>query len=309
MNPAPNGNAELASAPARSALLLSLYATMVILWGSNFLFTTVALRSFGPLLVVQIRMLLAGATLGLVVLLTKRALPRTAALWGHFVVLGLICIALPYALLTWAQLWVPSSIAVTLSSTTPIFVFLISVAVTRAERFEGLRLLAIALAFGGVTMLAASDQSAAPHWAWAALIILSSCLFAAANVYTRAFVREVDPVVTAFLQIGLGAAWLIPATTAAGQWQVEELRIDATLAVLEMGPIGTAFTFVLFFYFIKNWGSTAASLNTYLQPVVGVVLGVAILGEQLHARDWLALTIILSGVAMFGWTTVRKRGR
>ena len=71
------------------------------------------------------------------------------------------------------------------------------------------------------------------------------------------------------------------------------------IAVVAAGIIflGSAFGYVMFFYFIATWGSTITSLNTYLQPLVGIALGVLVLGERPGWQAWLGIGIVLAGVA------------
>lgn len=284
---------------------IGLYALMTAIWGSSFFFTALALRSFNPFLVVQLRMILAVIVLGIVAAATRRAMPGTLRLWGHFVVLGLISIAMPYTLLTWAQVWVDSSTANVLSSTTPIFVFLFATFVVRSERFQPFRLVGIVVAFAGVVLLTAGSSDGPGGWFWPAVIVFTSAQYAVANIYTRTFVSTVDPIVVAFLQLGFGMLWLAPVTTFTGSWYVTDVDILSLLAVLELGILGSAFAYVLFFYFIRTWGSTATSMNTYLQPAVGVLLGVAVLHERPSVTGWIALGIILAGVLLFGASSLR----
>ncbi|MFT4050646.1 MAG: DMT family transporter [Microbacterium sp.] len=284
---------------------VALYALMVVIWGSSFFFTVVALPSFNPFLLVQLRMMMASLILGAVVWISRRRLPRAKALWGHFVVLGFLGIAWPYCMLTWAQLWVPSSTAIVLSSTTPIFVFLFATLVARNEVFDGQRMLGVFVAFAGVVLLTSAGVGGGGSWFWSAVIVFSSIVYAAANIYTRTFVSSVDPIVTAFLQLGMGTLWLLPMTTLTGSWYVQDLTMTALIAVLELGVLGSGFAYVLFFFFIRTWGSSATSLNTYLQPVVGVLLGVVVLHERPTPVEWLSLGIIAVGVLLFGTATLR----
>lgn len=291
--------------PAR----MGLYGLMTVIWGSSFFFTALALESFNPFLIVQLRMLLAVVVLGLFAAATRRRLPRTRRLWGHFVVLGAISIAFPYTLLTWAQVWVDSSTAIVLSSTTPIFVFLFATFVTRVEHFDVRRLIGIVIAFAGVVVLTSGGGGSDSGWFWPAVIVFTSAVYAVANIYTRAFVSSVDPIVVALLQLGFGALWLAPVTTLTGSWHVEDPSLISILAVLELGILGSAFAYVLFFSFIRTWGSTATSLNTYLQPIVGVLLGVVVLGERPTPVGWIALAVIVFGVVLFGTASLRSLRR
>ncbi|MFT4218505.1 MAG: DMT family transporter [Micropruina sp.] len=283
-----------------------LYALMTTVWGSSFFFTSLALDAFTPFQIVFIRMLLATTILGAVVSVIRPRWPRTAALWGHFALLGLFSIALPYSLLTWAQVWVDSSTAIVLSSTTPIFVFLIATLGLRTEVFGVGRLAAVGLAFTGVAVLTLGGGAHSSNLFWSIVIVATSVNYAAANVYTKRFVSHVHPLLTALLQIGFGTVWLLPVLLITGEWRPPaDVGLGSLLAVLELGILGSAFGYVLFFYFIATWGSTITSLNTYLQPLVGITLGVVVLGERPGWQAWLGIAIVLAGVIWFGFLTLR----
>lgn len=285
---------------------VALYALMTTIWGSSFFFTALALDAFTPFQVVFVRMLLATVVLAGVLALIRPRWPRGAAIWGHFVLLGLISIALPYSLLTWAQVWVDSSTAIVLSSTTPIFVFLIATLGLRTEAFGVGRLVAVSIAFGGVIVLTTGSPAGSSSPFWSAIIVVTSANYAVANVYTRRFVSSVHPLLTAFLQLGFGTVWLLPVLLISGEWRLPaDAGLVGMLALLELGVLGSAFGYVLFFFFIATWGSTITSLNTYLQPLVGIALGVAVLGERPSWQAWLGIGIVVAGVALFGLVTLR----
>ncbi|MFT4296692.1 MAG: DMT family transporter, partial [Micropruina sp.] len=285
---------------------IALYTLMTTVWGSSFFFTALALDAFTPFQIVFIRMLLATVILAVVVAVIRPRWPRTAALWRHFVLLGLISIALPYTLLTWAQVWVDSSTAIVLSSTTPIFVFLIATLGLRTEVFGVGRLVAVGIAFAGVVVLTLGSSGGSGNLFWSVVIVVTSANYAAANVYTKRFVSMVHPLLTALLQLGFGTVWLLPVLLISGDWRLPaHVGPGSLLAVLELGTLGSAFGYVLFFYFIATWGSTITSLNTYLQPLVGISLGVLVLGERPGWQSWLGIGIVLAGVVWFGVSTLR----
>lgn len=300
------------SGPSRApALQLCLYVLMFSVWGSSFFFTSLALRSFNGFTVPVLRMLLAMLVLGAVVRIRGLRLPRNPVIWMHLTFLGALNIAAPYILLTLAQLHVHSSLASVLSATTPLFAFLFSWLLMRTERFNPMRALGLLVAFAGIAALYGFQlQTGGSFNAWALVIVVSSAMFAAGNVYTRRFLNAVHPFVIAFLQIGLGAFHLLVSGLLTGTLQIGTPSLISVLAILELGIAGSALTYLLFFHFIRLWGSTAASLNTYFQPMVGITLGVVVLGERVSATGWLSLATVLCGVVIFGigsFLSLRRR--
>ncbi|GAA4915053.1 drug/metabolite transporter (DMT)-like permease [Nonomuraea thailandensis] len=274
-----------------------LYAVMTSIWGASFFFTAIALRSFNPYMIVLIRMALAAAALGIVLRVRGLAVPRDRRLLGHLALLGAFNIALPFTLLTAAQQHVTSSTAVVLSATTPVFVFLIASLVTRAERFSASRLAGIVIAFFG---MAALSGGSAAGGAWPLAVVASSAIFAIGNVYTRTHLPHLDPAVIAYGQLTAATLWLVPATALTGNLSAGRPALLPVLAVVELGLLASAAGYLLYFRFILRWGSTAASVNTYLQPFVGLLLSVLVLDEAMSARQWGALAVILLGLLTFG---------
>jgi drug/metabolite transporter (DMT)-like permease len=287
-----------------------LYALMCAIWGSSYFFTRIALTSFNPVTIPALRMMIAALALALIVALRRLPLPRSPAIWGHLLVLGAFNIALPYVLLTWAQTRVNSSSASILSATTPLFVFLFAWLVARTERFNPLRAVGLVLAFAGIAALYGFEQGLGSDIGpWSLVIVLCSIFYAGGNVYTRRFITGVPPFVVALLQIGIGAIDLVAAGLATHTLTVPVPTLPALLALLELGLAGSALTYVLFFHFIQAWGSTATSLNTYFQPLVGISLGILILHETLNPMSWLALGSVLLGVMLFGLGSALARRR
>lgn len=142
------------------------------------------------------------------------------------------------------------------------------------------------------------------------MIVATSLMYATANVYTRRFVSDVHPLLVAFLQISFGALWLTPVVIITESWWLTgQVQPVSVLALLELGILGSALGYVLFFDFIATLGSTATSLSTYLQPVVGIALGVAILGERPDPVAWIGIGVVLTGVAVFGGSSILRNAR
>ncbi|MFT4028644.1 MAG: EamA family transporter [Protaetiibacter sp.] len=285
---------------------LALFTAMFTIWGSSFFFTALALRAFTPTGIILARFTLATIALAAIVLVLRIPLPRGGVVYAHLVALGALNIALPYVMVTYAQQHVESSTAIVLSSTTPLFVFLIAVLILRVERFTVPKVAGIGISFIGVVVLNGVAPPGDGGWIWPLVVVASSAVFASGNVYSRRFLAGVHPIQIALLQIGFGVLFIVPLALLGGPLVIAPPDPIAILAVLELGILGSAVTYVLYFHFIQRWGSTATSINTYLQPVVGVLLGVLVLGEVLSGMSWLALGLILAGVFVFGFATVRE---
>lgn len=278
---------------------------LTLVWGSSYFFTVLALESFSPLVLVFLRVGLGALVLGLMVIGLRLRLPRFGRIYVHSLLLGIVSIALPFVLITESQRHVNSSMTTILVSTTPMFVFLLATVCIKAERSTLMRLVGIVLSLIGVAALYGVDGALTVEgWYWPLLIIAGAFLYASSNVYTKRSFGQLHPIVVAFLQVTSALVVLTPIALCYGVWPEEPPNTLALLGVIELGILGSGLAYVMFTLLLRAWGSTAASINTYLQPIVGVILGAVVLREAMTESGWLALSIILAGIAIFGFGSV-----
>src|SRR5215216_3015887 len=101
--------------PRQVAMLLALAA----LWGASFLFMRVGVPSFGPVVLADARVAIAGAAL-LVYALAIGGRPALRARWRDYLLLGAVNAALPFSLLAAAELEIEASLAAVLNAMAPL---------------------------------------------------------------------------------------------------------------------------------------------------------------------------------------------
>jgi drug/metabolite transporter (DMT)-like permease len=79
------------------------------------------------------------------------------------------------------------------------------------------------------------------------------------------------------------------------------------LAIVFLGVVNTAAVYGIYFWLIEFAGATFASLNNYLVPVIGLILGYLLLGETFTLSTIVGLVMVLGGVFLFGHTTRVRR--
>lgn len=285
------------------------FVALTSVWGSSFYFTELSLRSFSYIQVATLRVMLGFGVLALLAAAMRLPLPRKPHHYLHFLVLGATSIALPFLLITAAQQHIDSSLAVILVSTTPIFVFIITT-VLGMSKLGIATLSGILVSFAGVGSLYVGDSlsAAGSSIKWPLAAVACALLFAAGNVYTGRYLTGVHPIVIALLQLAAAMGIMMPILLVSG---IPTYPVDmaSVAGVVELGVFGSALAYVLFSYLIQEWGSTATSINTYLQPIVGLLLGVFALGEYISRRTWGSIAAILIGVLIFAFGSWRQLSR
>jgi drug/metabolite transporter (DMT)-like permease len=284
--------------------------TLAFLWGSSFLFIEVALDDVEPTVMMALRLFFGAATL-VPVLVAQRGARRAVtdlrragrALWF----LGVVNAAVPFTLIAWGQQYIDSGIAAIANASLPIFVVLFAIRFRPSERATGLRLVGLIAGFVGVAVLTGGEFDGSWSGVVGTLAVVSaSVLYAIGALYAQARVEQVDSIVLAAGSAVTGMLALLPLALAQLPGQTPSWETWASVAVLGVG--GMAAGQLLYYVVIDRYGSSRASLVTYLLPVIALLLGALILDEPVEATALIGLVLILSGVA-FGSGMVRPARR
>ena len=124
------------------------------MWGSSYLFIKLGVATLTPLTLVALRLGVGAALLVAVLIATRQPLPRNPRIYGHFAVMSIFSVVLPFSLISWSEQSVSSSLASILSGTVPLFVIVFASLFLRDESFTFNRLVGLAVGFGGVVLIA-----------------------------------------------------------------------------------------------------------------------------------------------------------
>ena len=126
---------------------LALLGLLALLWGSSYLFIKVAVAEIPPITLIAFRVAVAALSLLLVLSWRREKLPRDGKTWRMLLLQSFFNSIGAWTLLAWGQQYVDSGLASVLNSTSPIFVFLFTVLVTRHEATSSLNSLVHSLAY------------------------------------------------------------------------------------------------------------------------------------------------------------------
>src|SRR4029077_6751851 len=129
------------------------FATLAFCWGSSYVFIKIAVDDFGTFTLVAFRLAIGATLLWTVVLLSRAELPLSPKTYGHLAVMGAINIAIPFALITWAERSAGSSLAAILTSPVPLFAAVLAPFFLPDEPIRLNGLVGLGLGFVGVVIL------------------------------------------------------------------------------------------------------------------------------------------------------------
>lgn len=273
---------------------------LALLWGSSFLWMKLALGSLAPLQISLVRTFFGAVVLFVVLATARMTLPRERGIWAHMLFVAFFGSAVPFTLFAFGGQTVDSGVSGVLNSTTPLFALAIGL-VLGSERISNLvRVLGLALGFGGVLLIFAPWQSADSIASWGAVLcLIGAASYAVGYSYAGRFLVGTGATSTqlAAMQLTTAMGMLLLALPFGGL-QPLHLHWVGIVAVTVLGVLGTGVAFILNYRVIADEGATTATTVGYLLPVVSVLLGAVFLGEQLNARVVIGMLVVLVGVAL-----------
>lgn len=282
-------------------------ATLGLIWGATFMVVAIALEGYGPLTVAGARTTLGAVALLILMVLLRRPMPVfNARMWKYLTVIGVLNTALPFALLSWGQQYVPSAFAGISMAVLPLFVLPLAHVFTD-EKMHLRNTLGVVLGFiGAIVLVGPGVLRLGTGWEPLGQLacIAASVSYAVSSIMTRRC-PPIDPIVMAALLLAVGSVALIPPML----WFEGVPAMGAarpTIAIIVLGLIPTALAALIRVATIRSAGAIFMTLVNYQVPLWSMVFGVLVLSEILPLRFFAALALIMTGLAISQWSNLRK---
>ncbi|MBA3329758.1 MAG: EamA family transporter [Actinobacteria bacterium] len=285
-------------------------AIVYVVWGSTYLGIAVAIESLPPLLMAGVRFVVAGALLYAVAL---RFGDREGDRPGRRQWLGALVTGGPLFLVgnggvAWAQQTVPSGIAALLIATVPLWIALLD------RLFFGRRLswpavTGLVLGFGGLALLVLPGGTGGVELSGAVLLVLAALGWAVGSLLTGRAPLPERLLVTAGMQMLVGGALLVVAGALAGELgdvHPEAFTGRSLVALLYLILFGSLLAFSAYAWLLRSTRTSLVATYAYVNPVVAVALGSAVLDEAITARTLAGGAVILAAVALIVSAPVRR---
>ena len=276
---------------------LALLLLLATLWGASYTLIKLGVATIPPLTLIAARTLIAGLLLLTVLRWRGLALPKDAANWRRFIFQACLNSVIPFTLIAWAEQSLDAGLATILSSTSPIFAFLLTFAVTRHEPAAGRKLVGVAAGLAGICLIVGVQalRGLGIELVAQLAMVTATVAYAGAAIFGRGF-KGLDPMIPAAGSLVCGAAILIPLSLLDRPWTVVPSQ-SSVLALLGLSIFSTALAFVIYFRLVQTLGSVGTTAQAYLRVPIGVALGVVFLGEALTPTAWIGLGCVVLGVA------------
>ena len=266
------------------------------LWGASFIFIRVAVPALGPFVLVELRVGLAAVALALCAAFLGR-LPKLRVRWRQFALLGMVNVAIPFSLISTAEINLTASLAAILNSTTVMFTAVVA-AVWMGDALTARKVVGVVLGIVGVTVLVGWDPIVMNWFVVLSVgaMLAASLAYALGSVYAKRTFAGSPPLAIAIGQLTAAATLMLP--LAAVSVPDERPSTIVVLSILGLALPSTALAYMLYFRLIENVGPTSTSTVTLLVPLFGLLFGVVLLDEPVGLGTLVGLVLILSSVTL-----------
>ena len=274
---------------------------MGAIWGVPYLLIKVAVEDLEPPVVVFGRTSIAAVVL-VVLAVRAGALRPALARWRPVLAFAAIEMAAPWFLLTNAERRLPSGVTGLLVACVPLVGAVAAFALGDRFALGPVRLAGIACGMGGVALLVARDLGDGGAIPWSSVVqVLLVCVGYATAPFIAAR-KLTDVPALGVIALSLASVTVVYAPLAWFARPDGAPPAKAVWAVLGLATVCTGLAFVVFFALIAAIGPDRATLITFVNPAVAVVLGAAVLDERITTATVAGFALVLAGC----WLATRR---
>ncbi len=272
---------------------------LAALWGASFMFMRIAVPEFGAVVLIELRVLLAGLIL-LPFWWLNKSIEENAIVrkkWRQLFVIGALNSAIPFVLFAYSMLYISGGMAATLNGTAPIWGAVVAWFWLN-QRLSKSATLGLVVGFGGVVVLVSGDLSFSLSGKTLGILASGSApiMYGIAANYTTQKLSDLSPLTIATFTMFCASLLLLP--VALYFMPTVMPSVNAWLSLLVLAIACTAFAYVMFFRLLADVGGTRAITVTFLIPVFGALWGVLFIDEELSVTMIVGMGIVLIGTAL-----------
>lgn len=288
----------MSKSPNTFLIILSFFAIYVI-WGSTYLLNKIAVAEISPLYLASIRFMVAGILIFVIAKMMGQSLIINKRQLINSIIAGFLFLTYGNGVFVWALQYVDSGFAALEASTQPL-VILILMRIIDGKKIQLMSIIGVVLGVIGIYLLVSQKEITTQEGSILSIIVIFTCIISWA--YASIFVSKAEVPQNFFISTGyqmvtggillllfsaiLGEDWLSPIN-----WSS-----DTQLSMMLLIVFGGVLAFTAFNYLLKHVSAEKVATSAYVNPIIALILGWYILGEEITAQSIIAAIILLTGV-------------
>ena len=278
---------------------LTIFITLSFMWSLSFIFYRIGVPEFGSLAFASLRVVLAGLTMLIFVLVSKKNRQGIRENWKALTLVGMFSAAIPFILFAFSARSVNAGVLAVLNASVPMMSGFIA-SVFFKDRLSKKQILGLVIGVIGVVILmsenlfgeqgATSGSGLLPM----AYALLACVGYAAGANITRNYLEKVSPVAITAGSLIIASVIMLPVAVYEFPYG-KSISLTAWVAVICIGVFSTAIALIFMNQLIKSIGPVRATSITLVIPIFAIILGYLLLGEALDTPAIIGSMVILFG--------------
>ncbi len=276
------------------------FAAVYVIWGSTYLTIHIAIETIPALLMSGARFILAG--LLLLAFSRRPGAPRehlTLIHWRSAVIIGGCLLLFGNGGVAWGEQYLPTGFVALIIATVPLWMALFAPAFG-GRWINWTAAVGIAVGLVGIVLLVRPGGGGAGHWQ-TLVVLMAPLLWAIGSLYARTAPAPSQPLAAIAMEMIAGGVLLTTAGVADGELahvHLAGVSLASVSAFVYLVLVGALVGYVAYIWLLHHVSVTAASTYAFVNPVVAVVLGALVLGEQITPLTLVAAALIVGAVAL-----------
>lgn len=261
------------------------------IWGSAFIFTKIGTPEFGPIALVNSRLIIA-SLIFLPILLQPKYLKLLKPIWKYIAILSITNCAIPFTLFSLASLESNSNMLAILNATTAFNTMIIAFFWLN-ESVSPKQVIGLIIGFAGVFILV-NPESSSTTLISSIYCLLGSACYSFSGVFIQKHSHKTNKLVLIGWSLVFSSVLMLPVTIF--NLPTSMPSSEALFSVLWLGAISTGFAFIGYVRLIEKIGAVRTSIVAYFLPIFGILWGRIFLDELITFNILIGCGIVLIGI-------------
>lgn len=278
--------------------ITSYYLICCLIWGSTWLAIRLGLDSITPFVSAGYRFTIAAFFIFILMKIKKLKLQTDTVSIKLYLVLAVFSFYIPFGLVYWGELYVPTALASVLFAVYPFFIALFSKFVFPNEKIGIWKIAGMFISFSGIVVIFSEELMIDFSLGLAGMIgiFVSAALQASMSVATKKYGMHINTISLHFIPMLIGGILLLITGYLVEETSNNDYNLTAVSSILYLAFFGSLVAFTLYFWLLKNINIVILSLITFITPVIAVMLGHFILNEELTFTSIIGTIFVLTGL-------------
>lgn len=279
--------------------------TVAVVWGTTFLSIRVAVETIPAWFVAGIRQFLAAVIMLLILLYRKQFQWIGWKNLGYQLIFSFLMLIMANGLTTVAEETLTSSLTSLMSATSPIVVFLGSVAIG-LQKFTIRAMIGLLMCFGGILFIFwdGINDLANPDYRFGIFLLLIAIAgWASGTIFTKKMnIQSKNISLNLFYQFAFaGIIQIIFAFLFTDNYNFENWSVKSISAMLYLSVFGSVAAFFAYHYALTKVSPVQVSILAYINTIISIFLSWLILNEEISAKFIIAAILIILGVFVINY--------